>query len=182
MEEAASHQFSGEEHEVADVSGDSPREKDRPNEGKLLRLWRELQRFPFGGWIFSRLVGRAAPFTGILRARVEQLEPGLARISLRERRKLRQHLGSLHAGALFTLAETASGLAMTAALSDAARCIVTGMSIEYIKKGRGRLTAEARCDVPDPRRREEHRVAIEVRNENGEVVAKASAVWLVGKK
>src|SRR5207302_9703813 len=72
-----------------------------------------------------------------------------------QRRRLEQHLGSIHAIALMNLAEFASGAAMTTALPPGYRGIVTKMSIEYFKKARGTVTAESRPTLPDLRS-EEH--------------------------
>ena len=69
------------------------------------------------------------PYTGSTWPRVEQLEPGHARISIRQRRRLEQHLGSIHAIALANVAEFASGAAMSTALPPGHRGIVTRMRL-----------------------------------------------------
>jgi uncharacterized protein (TIGR00369 family) len=141
--------------------------------------WRRLSRLPFGRRIFSMMIGRVAPYTGSMGARVEDLGPGYSRWTLRDRRKVRNHLRSVHAVALVNLAEVASGTAMLTALPPGTRGIVTGLSISYLKKARGTLTAECRCSVPEVNGDTNYDVQSEVRDEAGDVVARATVNWLL---
>src|ERR1017187_6058254 len=110
---------------------------------RLLNAWRQISPLPGGRWLFTQLVKLMIPYTGSVSPRVETLEPGFARVSIRQRRRLEQHLGSIHAIALANVAEFASGAAMTTALPAGYRGIVTKISIEYFKKARGTVTARA---------------------------------------
>jgi len=143
----------------------------------LLRSWRRLSTLPGGKTLFSILVGRMAPYTGTVGARVEALEPGYARWTLRDRRRVRNHLRSVHAVALVNLAEVTSGTAMLTALGPGVRGIVTRISIEYLKKARGRLTAETRVEVAPVTHDREQQVTADVRDADGDVVARAVVHW-----
>jgi acyl-coenzyme A thioesterase PaaI-like protein len=89
---------------------------------------------------------------------------------------------SLHAVAVMNLAEVTSGLALSYALPADARAILTGLSIEYLKKARGRLTAESALQQPDTSERREYEFESVVRDSEGDVVARAQARWLVGPR
>lgn len=147
----------------------------------LLRTWRRLARWPGGRWIFSRVLGRIAPYTGSIRARVLTLERGFARVALTDRRALRNHLGSIHAIALANLGEVTSGIAMLSALAPGVRGIVTHLSVEYLKKARGRLVAEARTAPPSTVTDSvDIDIAAEIRDAAGDVVARVSVRWRLG--
>jgi acyl-coenzyme A thioesterase PaaI-like protein len=144
--------------------------------------WERLRALPLGKRLFSLLLGRLVPYTGSIRPRVEVLRPGHATVVLRDRRRVRNHLGSVHAVALANLAELSTGLALNYALPPDARSILKGLCVEYHRKARGTLTAT--CDAPVPESSEQREYALEavIRDPAGEVVATARVRWLVGPR
>lgn len=146
----------------------------------LRRRWARLAGWPGGRWLFSLALGHRVPYTGTLGARVQLLEPGRCIVALRERRRVRNHLRSVHAMALANLGEMVTGLALLNSLPDGARGILTGFHISYLKKGRGRLLAECRCAVPDDNSRREIELGGEIRDAADELIAVVSARWLIG--
>ena len=146
----------------------------------LLRNWKKLENSSLGRWMYSRLIGFAVPYSGSIKADVLKLDPGYAKIAMKDRRKIRNHLKSIHAMALVNLAELASGLAMLSGLPENARGIVTGFSIEYMKKARGRIFAESSFDPPSDNTEREYEVDIVLKDIAGENVATAKAKWLIG--
>jgi acyl-coenzyme A thioesterase PaaI-like protein len=142
--------------------------------------WNRLKGVPGGKRLFSFMIGQMAPYTGTIGAVVDELEPGYAKVLLKDRRKVRNHLKSVHAIALMNLGEVTTGLAVLGGMPEDARGILAGLSMEYHKKGRGLLTSECRCDLPKTSERQEYLIVGEIRDAGGDLVATATAKWLIG--
>lgn len=156
---------------------------DAERRGNMVRTaWDRLRVLPGGSRLFSRFVGRAAPYTGTIGAHVVELRPGYARVELRDRREVRNHLDCVHAIALANLAELCGNVAVAYSLPDDARFIVAGMSIDYLKKARGTIVAESRPPLALGAERREIPVEIEMRDRDGELVARATLRTLIGPK
>jgi acyl-coenzyme A thioesterase PaaI-like protein len=148
----------------------------------IRQAWDVLSIVPGGKVVFSRLVGRAAPYTGTIHASVLALRTGYAEVSMADRRAVRNHLDCVHAVALANLAEMAGNLALAYSLPDDARFIVSGMEIEYVKKARGTITAVGEPPVPRTSVRAAYAVPVTLRDASGEEVARAVLHSLVGPK
>jgi acyl-coenzyme A thioesterase PaaI-like protein len=98
-----------------------------------------------------------------------------------ERRRVRNHLASVHAIVLANLGELTTGLAVTTALTRGVRGIPVRIGISYHKKARGTITAECRCDpVPALTEPRDQALAARMVDTDRDVVAELEAVWRLG--
>ena len=131
--------------------------------------------------MFSLALGLIAPYSGTIGARVEEVRPGYARVTLRDRRRVRNHLRSIHAIALINLGEIATGLAVLSTVPANMRGIVLGIQTDYVKKARGKLTATADFQLPElVEENTPCEVTAQLRDEAGETVAEVRATWFIG--
>ncbi len=144
--------------------------------------WDTLSGMPGGKVVFSKLVGRMAPYTGTINATVTVLRAGYGEVQMADKRAVRNHLDCVHAIALANLAELAGNVALAYSLPDDARFIVSGMDIEYLKKARGTITAIGEPPVPRTSVRAQYEVPVTLRDTSGEEVAKVILHSLVGPK
>ena len=152
-----------------------------PASGTIMTWWERLRPLPGGAWLFSLLLGRIAPYSGSIGARIEDIRPGFARVTLRDRRRVRNHLDSIHAIALVNLGEIATGLAVLSTITADMRGIVLSIHADYLKKARGRLTATARFELPGMLEDNTPcEVEAELCDEHDEVVTRVRATWLIG--
>ena len=146
----------------------------------LLQLWRRLHALPGGKWLFARVFGWRVPYSGSVRPRIVVLEPGHAEVEIPDRRANRQHLGSIHAIALLNVAEQASGLALLTGLPEGIRGIVTGISMQYLRKARGTIRAVCHVSVPTVTTDMEFDVMADCLDPGENVVARATVRWRLG--
>lgn len=152
-------------------------------QGNPLRLaWDRLHTVPGGKAIFSRIVGETAPYTGTLRATVEELRDGYCSIALKPRRVLTNHLNSTHAIALMNLGEMCTGVAVMYSMPGDMRGIPTHLSMDYTKKARGVIRAF--CHAPTVRSGESYQeeVLAELKDASGDTVGHFRAVWQISPK
>ncbi|WP_329202848.1 DUF4442 domain-containing protein [Streptomyces sp. NBC_01435] len=109
-------------------------------------------------------------------------------VRLPDQAEYHNHIGGPHAGAMFTLAESASGAIVIAAFGDQlSRAVPLAVKAEigYKKLAKGVVTATATLGRPvveviaelDAGERPEFPVAIEIRREDGAVTGEMTVVW-----
>ena len=145
-------------------------------------MWDRLSPLPGGRTLYSRLIGRMAPYTGTIRAKVTELGEGHARVVMPDRPGIRNHLRSVHAVALFNLAELTGNAALGYSLPDDARFIPVAIRIEYLKKARGPITGTATCPVLESNAPQDIEVPVSMWNQDAVEVARAVLVTRVGPK
>ena len=87
------------------------------------------------------------PFVRLLGISIDDIGAGTSKVSMPDDPRLHNHLGTQHAGALFTLAETASGAAMAGGFAElilGLRPVAKESRIAYQKLARGATRAEGR--------------------------------------
>jgi acyl-coenzyme A thioesterase PaaI-like protein len=92
------------------------------------------------------MIEQGIPFAGRTEVQVLAMEPGYVKMRMPLRPNL-NHVGTMYAGALFTLAELPGG-AMFLATFDSSRFypIIKGMDIKFIKPASTDITVEVRLD------------------------------------
>lgn len=151
----------------------------------LLSLYRRITRWPAGHWLFSRLVCFKAPYFATIAPRIVALEPGRCEVRIHDRRRVHNHIGTVHAIALCNLAELAGGVMTDATIPAGMRWIPKGMTVEYLKKAVGTLHGVATPDIPLVQAASGYDlpVTVAVTDSAGDTVFRARiAMWVSPKK
>lgn len=152
------------------------------SQSAALENWQKLSGSAFGRWLFSRIVCLKAPYFASIRPVFEVLEPGRAVARFRKRRRVTNHLGTVHAIAMANLAELVAGTATEVTVPRSMRWIPRGMTIEYLAKAETDICAEA--TVPAIVEGEARDVAVPVRvtGSDGTHVVQATIAMYVSPK
>lgn len=95
-------------------------------------------------------MNQAVPFAAFLGLDIARIEEGAAVVILPERAELGNHVGSQHAGALFTVAEAASGAAFLGAFAERlaeVTPLARNAEIAYEKIAKGPIEATAKLGI-----------------------------------
>jgi acyl-coenzyme A thioesterase PaaI-like protein len=115
----------------------------------VLTLWRRASILPFGDRLFSTLVGLRAPYFRSVRPRFTVLEPHHVTLVVRDRRRVHNHLGTVHAIALCNGLEAAMGALAEVTIAADRRWIPQRMQVAYTAKATGDVTCVAQTSPDD---------------------------------
>lgn len=135
----------------------------------------------------------AVPFAAHLGLEITEVGPGEATVVLPRRPELNNHVGSQHAGALFTAAETASGAAFVGAFAvrmGDVTPLAKSAEIDYLKIAHGPITAVGTLGMEaaealatlDAEGKVEFPCEVELSDNDGQLVATATIHWHVRLK
>jgi len=91
----------------------------------------------------SLVLGHAVPFAGTARLKFELLTPEKVVVSIKNRRRVRNHIRGLHAAAMALLAETATGFCVGLNVPDDKLPLIKTLRVDYLKRAQGDLRAVA---------------------------------------
>jgi acyl-coenzyme A thioesterase PaaI-like protein len=148
---------------------------------ETLTRYERFTKYPLGSVIFSKALAFRAPYFSTIHPHVTHLNSGYCRVEIKERRSIRNHLGTINAGALCTLTELTGGLAVEATIPLSLRWIPKEMTVQYIKRAKGKLVAECSIDpsilVPG-----DVRVPLTIYDGLGDAVLNALIVFYISER
>jgi acyl-coenzyme A thioesterase PaaI-like protein len=113
----------------------------------LVSWFKRMNAFPMGSHALDRVLWRVVPLNAVLKPHLLDVGLDEVRVGLKIRKVLHNHLGSMHAGALFTVGEYSQGLLIMAnAGAMGAELILVRLTIDYVAKARGDVVCTARIN------------------------------------
>ena len=93
---------------------------------------------------FSFAFGKMVPYVSTSGVRIESVSEDCVVGTIKNRRKVRNHVGGVHAAAIALLAETTSGIVVGRNIPDGSLPLIKTMVLNYVKRNYGDFRAEAR--------------------------------------
>ena len=137
----------------------------------VLPLYRSLAGRPFGKVAFSVLFSFKAPYFATVRPRFVELRPNYAELRIGKRRRVQNHIGTVHVIAIANGLEAAMGALAEASIPPGRRWIPKGMSLEYTALASSDIVCTAETD-PAGWAGEQVPVTVTARRDDGEVVVR----------
>lgn len=142
--------------------------------GRLPTSWQ-----PF---VLSTLIGRIIPFAGAASCRFQTLTKNECVVVLKNRKKVGNHIGTIHAAAMALAAESATGFVTAMNIPDSRVVVIRSMELTYLKRTKGDLTATATLsdiDIQHIITEEKGNVTVPVKmtDEEGNETVTAKMVW-----
>lgn len=115
----------------------------------VLNYWNKLSGLPGGKVLFSKAVQFKAPYFRTVNATIEELRPNYARLVIKKRRAVENHIGTVHVIAICNLLEMAMGTVAEASIPKHLRWIPKGMTVDYTAKAGSDITGVAEINPED---------------------------------
>lgn len=154
----------------------------KPSKSPILKLWKTFGKNNFGKWLVSKIVCLKAPYFSSIKPRFISIEPGRVEVAIRKRRRVHNHIKTVHAIAMCNAAELAGGTCIDVSLSSQFRWIPVGMTVQYLKMAKTDLRIV--CQVKDYQWNEPQDVImpVSVLDESGDEVFHADITMRVSEK
>jgi len=151
---------------------------------RLASLVHRFDAYPAGlrRFLITWAFGGTVHFVRTAGLKFEELTAERAVLTLANKRRVQNHIGTVHAAAVALLGETATGAVFGMSVPDDKLPILKSMRINYTKRSQGALQAQATLS-PEMRERfwveekGEIAVPVQITDETGEPTVDAEFVW-----
>ena len=150
----------------------------------VLDLWRKTSALPLGARAFSYAFSQKAPYFATIRPRFTVVEPHHVELVIPKRRRVHNHIGTVHAIALCNGLEAAMGALAEVTIPGDRRWIPKGMDISYTAKATSDITCIAETDA-EQWSSDNYDVGVRVRGEREDGVVVIEGViklWVTEKR
>jgi acyl-coenzyme A thioesterase PaaI-like protein len=132
--------------------------------------------------LVSFMLGNVVPMVGTASLRFEEVSSERVVVSIRNRRKVRNHIKGVHAAAMALLAETATGFCVGMNLPDDKLPLIKTLHVDYLKRAQGDMRAVASLRPEQIEQiltqdKGEVTVPVSITDESGQEPIACSMVW-----
>ena len=151
---------------------------------RLTKAVNTINKLPESMRVFalSKAMGKIIKYAGTSGIRVEKLTPNECVIVMPNRKKVQNHIGSVHATAMGLLAESATGFMTGMTVPDDRIIVIRTMELNYQKRASGDMKAVAsfsneQVDYIKNTPKGDIEVPVVITDETGTETVKAKMIW-----
>lgn len=151
---------------------------------RLTKAVNTINKLPESMRVFalSKAMGKIIKFAGTSGIRVENLTPNECVIVMPNRKKVQNHIGSVHAAAMGLLAESATGFMTGMTVPDDRIIVIRSMELTYQKRASGDMKAVAsfsdeQVEYVKNTPKGDIEVPVVITDETGTETVKAKMIW-----
>ena len=108
---------------------------------EMTRILERLERLP--STMRSYILGKFVPFVGTAGLVFEKITTDRVVVRVKDRRRVRNHIRTIHAAAVALVAETATGFVVAMHLPDDKVPLIKTLHVNFVRRSQGAITAEA---------------------------------------
>lgn len=151
----------------------------------------KANRYPhsISRWLMTRMFRHTVKLAGTAKLDIMGSDLKTVTFMIKNRKKVQNHIGSVHAAAMALLAESASGFIVGVNLPGDKLPLIKSMNLKYVKRAQGDMRAEAwltdeQIAYMQTEEQGEVVVAVNVTDENGiePVICEMCWAWIPRKK
>lgn len=150
---------------------------------RLEKTVKKLENYPT--WLLSIAIGNVVYYTGTSGISYDVMTKERVVVSAKNRKKIRNHIGQIHAAAMILLAETATGMVVGMNIPDDKIPLVKHLNTSFVRRSQGAMKAEAwlspeQIEKIKTTEKGDIMVSVKVTDESGEspIICEACWAWI----
>ena len=151
------------------------------SDNRVLSLYKKASRWPLGRRLFSAYGASRAPFFKSISPLITVLESNRCEILIKKRKRVQNHIGTVHAIAVANGLEMAMGFMAEASIPKHLRWIPKNMNIAYTNKALTDITCKAKVSA-DAWQIGDMSVPVEAIDTEGKVVVTGEILLWISEK
>lgn len=150
----------------------------------MSRIADKVGKLPAGmrSTVLSMMFGKIVPFLSTAGLRFEEVGHQRLTVSIRNRKKVQNHIRGVHAAAMALLAETSTGFVVGMNMPDDKLMLLKSMKVNYVRRSQGDMRAVASLNAEQIQmmhdtEKGEVLVPVLVTDESGESPIECEMLW-----
>ena len=146
---------------------------------KKMESYLPASMYPFG---YTMLFNSMVKLAGTAGIKVEKLSQKESQVYLKNRKKVQNHIGGLHACSMALAAESATGMVVAMNVPDTHVPLIKSMHVDFVRRCQGDIRVKAWLSDEDCRRIHEEdkgdvSVQVKVEDESGNEPIQTEMIW-----